>query len=108
MRVLGTEVAENGVMLRAPDKGDCISKAARRQRDSVGMIKLVTMPTFTAVGFLSREPICSIQPPRNAKPYSLKTIPPVARAGMALDPAREMVITTRASRQISDRPVNIF
>ena len=47
---------------------DCISNAARRHIDSLGMIKLETMPSVTRRGLVVIAPICSIHPPINARP----------------------------------------
>src|SRR5574341_2265337 len=93
---LGTEMALNGDIPRTPDNGDCISNAARFQSASLGMIKLVTMPIFTAVGFWMNEPNCSIQPPMKARPYRPKTTPPVASAGNEVEHMNVMVMTNKA------------
>ena len=51
MTVLGMEEAVKGENPNALTIGDCISKAARFQRASLGIIKLDMMPTLTAVWF---------------------------------------------------------
>src|SRR5689334_455504 len=94
---LGTEVETKGDPKKELVSGDCISKVARRQSDSLGMIRLVRIPTLTAVSFCSIEPICSTQPPMNARPYRPNTIPPVARAGKAAENISVIVMTTRDS-----------
>ena len=95
---LGTDTVPKGDTPNAPEMGDCISKAARRQSASLGMRRLVTMPTLTAVSFCKREPICSTQPPMKDNPYNPKTTPPVASPERKLEHEREMVMMSSDSR----------
>src|SRR2546427_4251203 len=60
---LGAEASENGENRKERAKEDCISKEARRQIASLGMIRLDTTPTVTRRGVSVAAPICSIQPP---------------------------------------------
>ena len=50
------ETVEKGVIRNTLVKGDCISKAARRQSASDGMIRLVMIPTLIAVVLLNKAP----------------------------------------------------
>jgi hypothetical protein len=45
--VLGADAFENGLNCMDRISEDCISKEARRHIDSLGMIKLETMPSVT-------------------------------------------------------------
>ena len=65
---LGTEAPLKGEKFTAVASGDCISKAALRHKDSLGMTMLATIPTATAFGVLVKAPACSIQPPKKASP----------------------------------------
>ncbi len=95
---LGTDIVPNGDMPNAPVNGVCISKAALRQRDSLGIIRLAMIPTLTAVAFCIIAPNCSIHPPMNARPYKPKTTPPVANEEKELEHAIEMDMTNKSSK----------
>src|SRR5512141_1058247 len=79
IRGLGTDVVVNGDP-NVPVSGVCISNAARRQSDSLGMIRLVVIPTLIAVSFCNSAPNCSTQPPMNARPYDPATTEIFARS----------------------------
>jgi hypothetical protein len=104
--VLGTEALENGPNEIMRESGAVISKAARRQMASLGINRLETIPTCTAAVLFINEPICYIQLPTKASPYSPITRPPVARVDKRLLQAMVMVITTREARYIRARPAN--
>ena len=79
MAGLGKEALLKGENWIEPITGDCISYAARRHSDSLGMIKLAAMPTFTARGLLVCAPTCSIHPPINAIPCKPSAKTPLVR-----------------------------
>src|SRR5271157_470894 len=106
MAGLGTDALENGPNEIMRESGAVISKAARRQMASLGMIRLETIPTCTAAVLFINEPICSTQLPTKASPYRPITIPPVARVEKRLLQAIVMVMTSRAARYINASPLS--
>src|SRR5713101_599585 len=77
MAALGAEASEKGENRSERAKEDCISKDARRQTDSLGMMRLETTPTVTRRGVSVAAPICSIQPPMKASPCSPRKMTPL-------------------------------
>src|SRR5260370_35354078 len=77
MAALGAEASEKGENRSERAKEDCISKEARRQTDSLGMMRLETTPTVTRRGVSVAAPNCSIQPPMKASQRPPPTITPL-------------------------------
>src|SRR6267143_5280723 len=96
---LGAEASENGENRKERAKEDCISKEARRQIASLGMIRLDTTPTVTRRGVSVAAPICSIQPPMKAKPCSPRTITPLVRVENQVPNMNVIVRTRRHSKR---------
>src|SRR3989441_12779841 len=94
MAALGAEASEKGENRSERAKEDCISKEARRQTDSLGMMRLETTPTVTRREVSVAAPICSIQPPMKASPGSPRTITPLV-SGENHEPNMKVIVRTR-------------
>ena len=79
---------------KAPTRGDCISNAARRHSDSLGMKRLAAMPTVTARGLWVSAPACSIQPPMKAKPCMPSANTPLVRVEKVV-PNMNVILSNR-------------
>src|SRR5579863_817706 len=63
---LGMETLAKGEKGSAPASGVCMSNAARRQTDSLGMTRLMAIPTVASRALSVNPLVCSSHPPRNA------------------------------------------
>src|ERR1700691_185581 len=73
------EISAKGENCKDPESGDSISKAARRQIASLGMIRLEMMPTMASLEPSVKPLICSSQPPRSAAASSPSVMTPLVR-----------------------------
>src|SRR6266700_3280187 len=104
MAALGAEASEKGENLSERAKEDCISKEARRQTDSLGMMRLETTPTVTRREVSVAAPICSIQPPMKAKPCSPRTITPLVSVENHVPNMKVIVRTRMHSKKARSAP----
>src|SRR5215510_8706039 len=104
MTALGAELSPNGPNGSERVTGDCISNMALRHSDSLGIIKLDTIPTITRRGLFVNPPICSSQPPRKASPCRPKTTTPLASVDNEVPHIKVTVSMRIHSRNTRDTP----